>query len=69
QVNDVVRDRERASERKRIRELTLTVGSSRSLSGMLESRTSPSQASRRSRRLDRVKTMSHEEASKVIVIP
>ncbi|OXU19982.1 hypothetical protein TSAR_009344, partial [Trichomalopsis sarcophagae] len=68
QGNNVVRDRERASERERIRELTLTVDGSRSLSGMLEPRTSPSQASWRSRRLDGVEARTHKEASNVAVM-
>ncbi|OXU18082.1 hypothetical protein TSAR_000515 [Trichomalopsis sarcophagae] len=69
QGNNVARDRERASERERISELTLTVGGSRSLSGMLELRTSPSQASWRSRRPDGVEARTHKEASDVAVMP
>ncbi|OXU16591.1 hypothetical protein TSAR_015121, partial [Trichomalopsis sarcophagae] len=68
QGNNLARDRERASERERIRELTLTVDGSRSLSGMLEPRTSPSQASWRSRRLDGVEARTHKEASNVAVM-
>ncbi|OXU17929.1 hypothetical protein TSAR_009786, partial [Trichomalopsis sarcophagae] len=68
QGNNVARDRERASGREKIRELTLTVDGSNSLSGMLESRTSPSQASWRSRRLDGVEARMHKEASNVAVL-